>query len=136
VKKEEEVKKPEVPKTKEEITFDLVEDMVRSQVTKLDSKIDYLGEFEEMLVRERTQFDVLQQSLIIDQIEFARKKLEALKPTPAPQQQQYGQNGPSANLSSAFENRGEAGYFDFNANGNTNNFGGGEMADFGDGSFL
>jgi hypothetical protein len=142
VKKEEEevvVKKPEIPKTQEEITFDLVEDMVRSQVTKLDSKIDYLGEFEDMLVRERTQFDVLQQSLILDQIEFARKKLEAPKPTPtAAPQQQYGQNGPTANaaLASTFENR-EAGYFDFNnANGTTNTFAGAEMADFGDGSFL
>lgn len=144
VKKEEEVVKPEVPKTKEEITFGYVEQMVRNQVAKLDNKIDFLGEFEDMLVRERTQFDVLQQSLLLDQIEFAKKKLEAVKSIPVAVPQQFGQNGPASTQSasyvpqaaSTFENRGEPGFFDFNANSGSNTFGAGEIADFGDGSFL
>lgn len=143
VKKEEEVVKPEVPKTKEEVTFGYVEQMVRNQVSKLDNKIEFLGEFEDMLVRERTQFDVLQQALLLDQIEFAKKKLEAVKSVPIAAPQQFGQNGPASTqnasyvpqAASTFENR-EPGFFDFNANSGGNTFGGGEIADFVDGSFL
>jgi len=98
------------------------------QITKLESKLAFLEEYEKVLLQESKQHEMYQKMIIADKIHFLKRKLESSK-TPAPtavpvqnqpqvqsQPQAQAQNTTQNQAQPLFENRDPA-YFGFNYSG-------------------
>ena len=93
-----------VIKTKEELTKDTADKLVKLQVNKLGAKIDYLEEYERIINLERRQLDMLQQSVVLERVEFAYSRAElARQSQPVVAEPQMP----------AFDAKEPPGYFDF-----------------------